>query len=78
MECLSLHNDGEHQGLTAEDDIDDRVPMAPLLSNSNELSSNEVQGALQMEDAKEAYNDESAQLEPNSDRQNFSMYSIGA
>ena len=78
LDCLSLHNDGSHQGLTAQNDIDDKVPMAPTLKNSRELSSNEVQRALQMEDAEEDYNDESAELEPNSGRQNFSMYSIGA
>jgi hypothetical protein len=63
LDCLSLQNDGDHRGLTAQDDIDDRVPMAPLLSNSRELSSNEVQCALQMEDADENYNEESAHLE---------------
>lgn len=58
LDCLSLQNDGSHQGLTAQNDIDDKVPMAPLLANSRELSSNEVQHALQMEDAEEDYDDE--------------------
>ena len=78
LDCLSLHNDGSHQGLTAQNDIEGKVPMAPMLENSREFSSNEVQRALQMEDAEEDYNDESAELEPNSGRQNFNMCRIGA
>ena len=78
LDCLSLHNDGSHQGLTTQNDIDNKLPVAPLLSNSRELSSNEVQRALQMKDAKEDYNDEYAEFKPNIGRQNFSMYSIGA
>ena len=78
LDCLSLHNDGAHPGLTAHNDTDDKLPMAPLLSDSRELSRNEVQRALQMEDTKWDYNDESAELEPNSGRQDVSMYGIGA
>ena len=78
LDCLRLQNDGDHRGLTAQDDIHDRVPTAPLLSNSRELSSNEVQRALEMEEAEEEYNEESAHLEPNNDRQHFRLTSLGA
>jgi len=45
----------------AQNVIDDRAAVAPLLSDSKELSSKEVQHALQMEDAEADYNDMSTQ-----------------
>ena len=45
----------------AQNVTDDTVAMPPVLSSSRELSSNEVQLALQMEDTEANYNDESPQ-----------------
>jgi hypothetical protein len=42
LHCLSLRNNGEHQGLMAQIITDDNAAVAPLLSDSKELSSNEM------------------------------------
>ncbi len=60
LHCLSLCDDAETQGLMAQIFTDDTVAMPPVLSSSRELSSNEVQLALQMEDTEADYMDESA------------------
>ncbi len=36
LHCLSLRNNGEHQGLMAQIITDDNAAVAPLLSNSKE------------------------------------------
>ena len=61
LHCLSLRDDAEIQGLMAQNVTDDTAAMPPVLSSSRELSSNEVQLALQMEDTEADYNDESPQ-----------------
>ncbi len=45
----------------AQNVTDDTAAMPPVLSSSRELSSNEVQLAMQMEDTEADYNDESPQ-----------------
>jgi hypothetical protein len=57
LHCLSLRDDVVTQGLMAQLVTDDTVAMPPVLSSSRELSSNEVQLALQMEDTEADYND---------------------
>ena len=61
LHCLSLRDDAETQGLMAQNVTVDTVAMPPVLSNSRELSSNKVRLALQMENTKADYNDESPQ-----------------
>jgi hypothetical protein len=61
LHCLSLRDDAETQGLMAQNVTDDTAAMPPVLSSSRELSSNEVQLAMQMEDTEADYNDESPQ-----------------
>jgi hypothetical protein len=57
LHCLSSHDDAVTQGLMAQIVTDDTIAMPPVLSSSRELSSNEVQLALQMEDTEADYND---------------------
>jgi hypothetical protein len=57
LHCLSFSDDAENQGLMAQNVTDDTAAMPPVLSNSRELSRNEVQLALQMKDTEVDYND---------------------
>jgi hypothetical protein len=60
LHCLSFRDDAENQGLMAPTVTDDTTAVPPVLSNARELSSNEVQLALQ-EEGEVDFNDESPQ-----------------